>query len=498
MRSLRLVLVASACFAISACQKQQTGSAATKSGVRETWQAIYIGKTRVGYARSLSEPIPEKPGSEIACERETSMVMSRFGQSVITRSVFRSRETPAGELLEFQQEIHNPPAATKRTRGKVQGDKLLLENEIDGKVTANEQPWDKSVKAPAYEDRMFAELPLRPREERTLKTYEPTLQVISTAKLRAGEWEEVQLLDGSKRRLLRVEVTQSATPGVVLHLYVDEAGETWKTTVGLLDMATYKVTKDEALKEASGAELDLGIATLVKVRPANDLRKSQQAVYRIKISGEVPEKLLATGPTQSIKTISADTIELTVSTITPPKQTPPQATTPGAEFLGANRFLQSDDERVRQHALVAVGDERDSWQASLRMERWVRDNLKQKNFSTLLASASEVARDLSGDCTEHAVLLAAMARSRGIPARLAIGLVYVPVESAFGGHMWTEVWINGVWVPLDATLGAGGIAADHIKFSDATFPDNGPSSLTAFLPLVSVLGKMQIEVMSTK
>src|SRR5262249_18456864 len=104
-------------------------------------------------------------------------------------------------------------------------------------------------------------------------------------------------------------------------------------------------------------------------------------------------------------------------------------------------------------------------------------------------------KDLQGDCTEHAVLLAAMARARQIPSRIAVGLVYVAGATSFGGHMWTEVYINGTWVPLDATLGQGGIGADHIKFADSSFADEGAlPPLSTFLPLVSVLGKMQIEI----
>jgi hypothetical protein len=61
--------------------------------------------------------------------------------------------------------------------------------------------------------------------------------------------------------------------------------------------------------------------------------------------------------------------------------------------------------------------------------------------------------------------------------------------------MWTEVFVRGEWIPLDATLGKGGIGADHIKFADSSFSEEGASSpLESFLPLVSVLGKMKIEV----
>jgi hypothetical protein len=61
--------------------------------------------------------------------------------------------------------------------------------------------------------------------------------------------------------------------------------------------------------------------------------------------------------------------------------------------------------------------------------------------------------------------------------------------------MWTEVFEKGTWIPLDATLGQGHIAADHIKFADSSFSDDGDSTpITAFLPMVGALGKMQIEV----
>ena len=76
-----------------------------------------------------------------------------------------------------------------------------------------------------------------------------------------------------------------------------------------------------------------------------------------------------------------------------------------------------------------------------------------------------MAESREGDCTEHAVLLAALARACGIPARVAIGLVYVDQAGGFGYHMWTEMYLSGHWIPLDATLGQGGIGAAHLKLT---------------------------------
>jgi transglutaminase-like putative cysteine protease len=124
------------------------------------------------------------------------------------------------------------------------------------------------------------------------------------------------------------------------------------------------------------------------------------------------------------------------------------------------------------------------------MEQYVYKELKKKNFSTALASAAEVAKSLEGDCTEHACLLAAMLRVEKIPSRVAVGLVYAERFGAFGGHMWTEAWLDGKWVPLDATLGKGGIGAGHIKLADSSFADEGPSPVTSFVPLMNMLSNV--------
>ena len=68
--------------------------------------------------------------------------------------------------------------------------------------------------------------------------------------------------------------------------------------------------------------------------------------------------------------------------------------------------------------------------------------------------ASEVATRRQGDCTEYAVLTAALARSIGIPARVVLGLAVVAEPKQYGayGHAWAEVRIGDTWVVADAAL----------------------------------------------
>ena len=57
-----------------------------------------------------------------------------------------------------------------------------------------------------------------------------------------------------------------------------------------------------------------------------------------------------------------------------------------------------------------------------------------------------------GDCNEHAMLLAAMARAAKIPTRVEAGLVYL--KGRFFYHAWNLVYL-GRWVSVDALFGQG-------------------------------------------
>ena len=98
--------------------------------------------------------------------------------------------------------------------------------------------------------------------------------------------------------------------------------------------------------------------------------------------------------------------------------------------------------------------------------------------------------------TRTIVLLAAMARVKKIPSRAAVGLVYVPRLNAFGGHMWTEVFVRGSWIPLDGTLGRGYVGCDRLKFADTSFSGAGATPLTEFSSLALILGDLSIELLS--
>jgi transglutaminase superfamily protein len=86
------------------------------------------------------------------------------------------------------------------------------------------------------------------------------------------------------------------------------------------------------------------------------------------------------------------------------------------------------------------------------------------------ASAREALRTRAGDCTEFAVLLAAAARARGIPARVVSGLVYTDrfsgKKDVFSPHTWVQAWTGKRWTSYDAGLGE--FDATHIALAVGT------------------------------
>jgi transglutaminase-like putative cysteine protease len=217
-------------------------------------------------------------------------------------------------------------------------------------------------------------------------------------------------------------------------------------------------------------------------------------VYRVTLKGdEDPTSAFAQDTRQTIKNVKGNTFELQVRAV----RRPQPVAEPGKakeEYLQSCYFLDSDDAEVRHRARQAVGEEKDPWRRAQLIEGWVYRNVQKKN-TVFFPRASQVARNLEGDCRQHAFLAAAMCRAAGVPSRAAVGLVYVDGRTgpAMGFHMWTEVWVEGQWLAIDATLGQGSVGAAHVKVADHSW--HNVHSLTPLLPVVRVVGKVAIEVL---
>jgi hypothetical protein len=469
---------------------------------RETWDAIYLQGKKVGHAHQLDEPVAEGGRALLRSTNEVELVAQRFGdQSRLTFKVM-SWETPEGQLVRFRTESHMSDTASI-TEGRVHGNELQLEikpTTAGGEPTRQTIAWSPEIGSFNAVERSLRDHPLKPGEQRTIRALEPLVNQAGTSELSARDFETTDLPAG-KRRLLRVDrVTRLAGTNIPSIFWVDESGEVWKTRTDAMQQETFRTTREEALRPATGEAVDIGLTSVIRLnKPLPNAHQTQEVRYLVEMTDGDPSEVFPTGPGQSLRKLGPHSAELTVRAIRPGT-----GQTAGPAIAGAdepkeadrrpNSLIQSDDSRVRAMASAAAGDATDPWEVAKRLEAYVHKAVKNKNFSQALGSAAEVARSGEGDCTEHAVLLAALARARGIPARVALGLVYSDPAGGFAFHMWTEVYVRGKWVPIDATLGRGGIGAAHLKIAQSSL--DGADHLASFLPVAQALGRLKLEVLS--
>jgi hypothetical protein len=161
-----------------------------------------------------------------------------------------------------------------------------------------------------------------------------------------------------------------------------------------------------------------------------------------------------------------------------------------AAYLAATSMLQADDPLIQRSSAEAVGAETDAWKAAQAIERWVNVAIKDKNMGVGFASALQVCRSREGDCTEHAVLVAALCRAAGIPARVVFGLEYL--SGILGGHAWNEVWIEGRWYALDATLGSGSADALHLALGRLALAEGTYGA--ELMPFITLMSGIEVDV----
>jgi transglutaminase-like putative cysteine protease len=262
-----------------------------------------------------------------------------------------------------------------------------------------------------------------------------------------------------------------------------------------LNQTTYRTSKEISLRRGDG-KFDLGEQTIVRIDPPlNRPHHTRRARYRVSLANGQAAKAFAQGSTQRILSATDGIAEIAVRALRPGDALGnefPIDDPPGAAELAANALIQSDDPLVQELARGIAPDRTDPWEVAVALEQHVRRYVSNRNFAQAMASAADVVRSREGDCTEHAVLLAALCRARNIPARVAIGLVYSDGVGGFAYHMWTEAWIADRWVPLDSTLALGGIGAAHLKVSHSDL--RGVDPLIHFLPVFQLIGNLRIEV----
>jgi len=462
----------------------------------EAWDAHFMRGDKVGHERCVTRRFRKGDRTLIQTAAVTKLTIRRFGQIVEQTIDLTSVETADGELLSFESRVSvggQPIVAT----GRVAGNKLIINTTTRAKTQQARMDWPPGTRGFFGVEQSLAEKPLQPGQERQLQTLVAVFNIVGDVHLKAAGYERTKL-SGGLYRLLKIDATTKlAGTTIESILWTDRTGTVLKTEVPSLGSMSMRTTKAAALGRSKPADFDLGLDSMVKIdRTLEHPHRTQRIIYRAKLTDGDPAAVFPTGVSQRVKSLDQDTALITVLAVRPdqPREVAGAVRPPGKEDLAANNLIQSDDDRIVKLADRIAPAESAPWKIAVAADSHDHRAIRSKNFSVAFASAAEVARTLEGDCTEHAVLLAAILRARKIPARVAIGLVHY--RGGFAYHMWTEAWIKDRWVPLDATLGHGGIGGGHLKLADATLA--GASAYSAFLPVVRVLGRLELKVVKVE
>jgi hypothetical protein len=455
--------------------------------------AIMMQGQKIGHAvhtRSVEN-------SRVTTSDKFTMTLGRAGQAVTVHSKETYIETLDGKPVSFEMNMQTS-GADQKTSGTIKDGKIALSRQVMGAAQTSVVDWPAGALMPEGMLLIQKQKGLAAGTQYEMTTFRPDMLVSIHTQVVVGSRQKVDLL-GRVLELTEVQQT-SLVQGqtITMTSYIDDDFKALKSTAPMMGMTLEFVAcdKDFALREDNVIDFleKLSIASPVQLINLNTV---DSIVYEIKPTTD-KELVLPNSVHQTVEPKNG-TLLVTVRRLTPAEGlTFPYDGNDVAilEHLKPTEYLQSDSNDIIDLAKNAVGGTTDTVKAARQIESFVAGFIQKKDLSVGYGSAAEVAQSRQGDCSEHALLTAALCRAVGIPARIVCGVVYVDSfinqKSIFGGHMWVEVWLGGQWIGLDATrlnqsdpgygFGPGHIALAH-----------GDGSPADFFNLVNTLGCFKIE-----
>jgi transglutaminase-like putative cysteine protease len=405
--------------------------------------------------------------------QESNLVIRVMGQSRDVHSVSRADVDAQGRLRSFDFRLRSPPADF-HVRGQVRGATVdvILDSageERTERIVLNEPPvMDVNL------TQIIAKKGLTPGAKYKFSVFDPQTLSNRASTVEVVGREKV-LVMGGKVEAYRL---RQITAGAAFDTWIDEKGN-GLVGEGPLGMRIERTTRELAMIMPREPGRDLISASAVTPsRPLPD--PEELSSLRLRVTG-LDEGIADLADFRQ-EVVATDTILVRRDTLYGLDPTPLPVSDPAfAEFIRPAPLLQSDSPEIRKQAEAIVGAERDALSAARRINDWLFDNVRKQNVVGI-PSALEALRTRRGDCNEHTSLYVALARSIGLPAQVAIGLVYM--EGRFYYHAWPEVYV-GRWIAAEPTLGQFPADATHLRLVRGDFSHQ--------VEIVRMLGRIGID-----
>lgn len=479
-------------------QPAATAPAATRT---EHWYEVSLGGKHAGYQHS--QVIRE---NDLITTRQRVLLVIKRGQTEIKNSVeAETVETSANVLksMRSRTELGGKPMVAEYTFG---GDTVKITRIQDGnKLESSEslpKPSDPAWLTPAAAQTFIATRQAAGAKDFKVTTIDPAGGLEPSTDAYTLLEQATLDVSGKKVKTWKYKVVAGKPKDLEQTMWLDEKGEVVRIEMDLggTKLITMASDRTRALRATESPEIM--VATFVKptgkTASLANARKVTEAEFLVSIPDADLPDLPVTG-TQTFTRRSKSSAVVTVDASG--KAQAAKGDDDGA--LKPSAWVNSEDEEIvkeTRKALASLKEQATPAEKAEAIRAHVHRFIQSKNLGSGFATASEVVRSKSGDCTEHALLTAAMLRAASIPSRVVSGLVFADQfageHQVFAYHMWTQarIEVDGTprWIELDATLASQAFDATHIALVTTTLKDG--EFETAMSPIAKMLGKLKVEV----
>lgn len=434
---------------------------------RDEWFGIYQGERKIGWAHRSTTRGPDG----LAFRDDSNFRLAMLGTEQRVQTSLSATTDASHGLRGFRFRLVSP-AASFSAKGEVTPERVRIEHGTNGEESTLEIPLAEPIHLPTTLRSKLALWDAEPGARHEAVVFSPLTMKNETLSIVVKGRETIEGPHGPIETVRVAEEHQ----GIEASAWIARDGTTIREEA-TLGFRMQREAPEVAVSNVEGsAPVDLALENRIPLDGRIDDPR-QATELRLAVDGGAADRIPADPPRQRISNgileIQRESLSVRGAGDPPPDET----------YLAASPFIESEAPEIVAQAHEIIGDETDAQRKALRLVHWVEGNLSQEP-SVTIPSARAVLQSRRGDCNEHAVLLAALARAAGIPARVVAGVVYA--DDGFYYHAWNELWL-GRWISTDAIFGQMPADATHVKFLEG-----GPER---HLELADVVGRLQFTKM---
>ena len=454
-------------------------------GTQAEWRGVYYRGEKIGF--SVSQTLPKGGGFEI--EEDARLQMTLLGATT-PATVKTTATLDRNFALQTFHFSLDPGTGPVQVAGHVSGKHVSLTITTTTGTQSEERDLQDVPVLSLNLPRRLAANGLKPGTREQVMVFDPATLSNQPATIEIGKREIVKLESPLPVRVGSRQFNRMASTSIpAFRVDMTFAGiktTSWVTDTGdvvreesQMGLVSQREPEEVARRIAVGRGVRTDLLEAAAISPANTTNRRiddprNVRALRLKVEGVDLSNPELRGAGQSV---SGDVVEVRDARTLSAEPRDPEV----ARYLKPEPLIESDDPAIHAEAEAAVLNVTDPRTAAERLTRRVNAMLEKKP-TVGLPSAREVLRTKVGDCNEHTALYVAMARSIGLPARIAVGVAYA--YGAFYYHAWPEVYIDegqdrGVWLPVDPTFNEFPASATHVRLARG-----GLEKQAAILPLI--------------